>query len=45
MPRFINTELKSDLELSDSELHLGEEPKDDAKLMTKLKFGSDNDSE
>ena len=45
MSRFINTELKSDSESSDSELHLEEEPKDDAKLMTKFKFGSDNDSE
>ena len=35
MSRFINTELKSDSESSDSELHLEEEPKDDAKLMTK----------
>ena len=45
MSSFINTELKSDSESSDSELHSEDEPKDDAKLVTKLKFGSDNDSE
>ena len=39
MPRFINTELKSDSESSDSEV----ESKSDAELMTKLK--SDSDSE
>ena len=37
MPRFINTELKSDSESSDSEV----ESKSDAELMTKLKSDSD----
>ena len=40
MSRFINTELKSDSESSDSDSE-----KVDNKLMTKLKFHSDNDSE
>ena len=45
MPRFINTELKSDLEPADSDSEkVGS--KFDNKLMTKLeKSGSDNDSE
>ena len=43
--RFINTELKSRSESSDSELDLEEEPKYDNELLAKLKFGSDNDSE
>ena len=39
MPKFINTELKSDSESSDSDLDL-----DDNKLMTKLeKSGSDSE--
>ena len=40
MFRFINTELKSDSESSDSDSE-----KVDNKLMTKLKSHSDNDSE
>ena len=43
MPRFINTELKSDSESWDSELHLEEESEFDNELMTKLKFGSDSE--
>ena len=40
MPRFINTELKSD---SDSELDSEEESKFDAELMAKLEPGSNSD--
>ena len=46
MPKFINTELKSDSESSDSDLEsekIGS--KVDNKLMAKLESGSDNDSE
>ena len=43
MSRFINTELKSDSESSDSELNLEKELKFDNKLMAKLKFGSDSE--
>ena len=46
MPRFINTELKSDSGSSDSDLDSEKVgSKFDAKLMTKLESGSDNDSE
>ena len=42
MPKFINTELKSDSESSDSDLEV--ESKSDAKLMAKLeKSGSDSE--
>ena len=43
MPRFINTELKSDSESWDSELHLEEESEFDNELMAKLKFGFDSE--
>ena len=46
MSRFINNELKSDSESSDSDLEsekIGS--KVDNELMTKLECGSDNDSE
>ena len=46
MSRFINTELKSDSESSDSDLDSEKVgSKFDAELMAKLKSGSDNDSE
>ena len=46
MSKFINTELKSDSESSDSDLDSEKVgSKFDAELMAKLKSGSDNDSE
>ena len=46
MSGFINTELKSDSESSDSDLDSEKVgSKFDAELMAKLKSGSDNDSE
>ena len=43
MSRFINTELKSDSESSDSELDSEEELKLDAELMAKLECGPDSE--
>ena len=46
MSKFINTELKSDLELSDSDLESGKiGVKVDNELMAKIESGPDNDSE
>ena len=46
MSRFINSELKSDSESSNSDLELEKiGSKVDDELMTKLESGSDNDSE
>ena len=46
MSRFINSELKSDSESSNSDLELEKiGSKVDHELMTKLESGSDNDSE
>ena len=46
MSRFINIELKSDSESSNSDLELEKiGSKVDDELMTKLESGSDNDSE
>ena len=43
MSRFINTELKSDTESSDSELDSDEESKFDNELMEKLKSAPDSE--
>ena len=44
MSRFINSELKSDSDSSNSELDSGKiGSKFDAELMAKLEYGSDND--
>ena len=45
LSRIINTELKSDLESSDSELDSEKESKFDAELMEKLESDFGNDSE